>query len=497
MKAQELTQTLEKIAVEGIPSDIDLWPALQARTQAGQYRVEARPQADAKRLRLAFIPLAVLLAFVVVVLALGPQRVWADIQRLLGYVPGVGFANLEQTRILAAPVAVTRDGVTVRIEQAIAGPQGTQIVLRSDGLPPEYANQGTRGGGGDADIGVKLRLPNGETLAPTEWSLRYGAATFMFPALPAGVNQVALEIARLPLAPANVAPENWSIAFAVQPATGPLVAERFPQSYRPENTKDAHAGITARVLEVAHSADETAVRVQVTWDDPRIRIRDVIGGRYLPVLRDDRGRSYRYAPPSGIGSAVGKVVQPQPSGVSPVPTAPGGSVETVLTFAPLLPGARTLTLELDGMDTEAPAEGQFTLDLGEHPVVGDRWPLDVTLNVAGFPVHLSGAGLVEEEIRLRDGAIKRTNLEFDVDPVAGRDGLNLRGFSLNAGSPAFNGSGGGYNFDTNRIRVSVHLKDGATVPPGPLTFNVVGASVVQSGPWRLTWDLPAVAAGTR
>ncbi len=78
-----------------------------------------------------------LLALAVAFLAVGPQRVWADLQRLLGYVPGVGFVNLEETRVLTAPVTVTRDGVTLRVEEVLAAPDGTTVVISSEGLPPE------------------------------------------------------------------------------------------------------------------------------------------------------------------------------------------------------------------------------------------------------------------------------------------------------------------------------------------------------------------------
>ena len=87
--------------------------------------------------RWATVGIAVLLAVAVAFLAVGPQRVWADLQRLLGYVPGVGFVGLEETRVLTAPVTVTRDGVTLRVEQVLAQPDGTTVVVSSEGLSPE------------------------------------------------------------------------------------------------------------------------------------------------------------------------------------------------------------------------------------------------------------------------------------------------------------------------------------------------------------------------
>jgi len=54
--------------------------------------------------------------------AVGPQRVWAEVQRLLGYVPGIDFVDLKETQVLTTAVEVTRDGVTLRVGQMLAQP---------------------------------------------------------------------------------------------------------------------------------------------------------------------------------------------------------------------------------------------------------------------------------------------------------------------------------------------------------------------------------------
>jgi hypothetical protein len=232
------------------------------------------------------------------------------------------------------------------------------------------------------------------------------------------------------------------------------------------------------------------VRVEVAWADSQSKIWYLTGGRTLPVLRDDLGRAYQQEMSSSTGALAGTLARALPAGATPDPMEAGGVFETELAFQPISTHARTLTLEVDGIDVEVPAEGQFSLDLGEHPAIGDRWPLDVRLQVAGIPVHLTGARLVEEELRLRDGVRERTNLEFDVDPVGDQDGRSLRGLTLNASSPSFNGSSGGYDFETNRMRASINLQEGAQVPPGLLTVRVTKAHVVESGPWRANWEVP-------
>jgi hypothetical protein len=428
---------------------------------------------------------AILLLLAAVVLAVvGPQRVVAAIQQLLGYVPGIGFVDLEATRLLAVPVEVTRDGVTLRIEQVIARPDRTEVVVRSEGLPPEDQlwPDGAREGG---DYRPVLRLPDGRTQIAETWSLHLGAGTLEFPPLPAGIYHVTLELSCLPLVPPGSAPEEWAVPLDLRPATGGLVADLFPQPYL-AGSEDTHQGITLRVLEVAHGPEETAVRLQIQWTDPDWYFPH-IGHFRPPQLRDDLGHVYH----EGLTSSTGSTVQTEVirihegADVTPMPAPEIPTHELMRTFAPISPSARTLTLWTDAIGFEVPTEASFAVDLGDDPQVGDRWPLDVHLTVADFPVHISGARLVQEEMELRAGTVQETRLQFDVDPVTDRDGQSLQGLRLLSTSAL--GSSGGYDPQTHTIRASLDLGQWPWLPSGPIEVQVADASIVFHGPWTINW----------
>jgi hypothetical protein len=430
-----------------------------------------------------------LLVVAVIVTTIGPQQVLASIQQLLGYVPGIGFADLEATRLLAAPTEATRDGVTLRVEQVIARSDRTEVVIRSDGLPPE--DQLWPGGArGEDHYEPVLRLPDGRTLTTGTWTLRLGGGTLEFPPLPEGVYRVTLELARLPLVPAGAAPENWSIPLDLRPATGELVAELFPEPYL-AGAQDTQQGITLRVLEVAHTPEETAVRLEVQWTEHDWQFPSV-GHFRLPELRDDLGHVYHEATASSSGSSVQteviRISEGQDSTPAPAPEAP--TQERTLAFAPVSPSAGQLTLWVDAVDFEVPAAAGFTVDLSDDPQVGDRWPLNVHLTVAGFPVHLSGAQLVQEELALRDGPVQRTLLQFDVDPVPDQNGRTLYGIGLVGDMDRFEGGSGGYDPQTGTIRTGLQLRDGAKMSNGPIEVRVEYASIAFHGPWTLTWTVP-------
>ncbi len=433
--------------------------------------------------------LGLLLAVTVALATVGPQPVWADLQRLLGYMPGVGFVNLEDTRVLMAPVEVTRNGVTLRVEQVLARPDGTVIVIHSEGLPPED-QLWPHGAREDGDYQPRLRLADGRTLVSESWTLSLGAGTLEFPPLPAEVYRVTLELPRLPLVPAGAAPEAWEVPLNLRPATGELVEELFPQPYTPINASDTHADITLHVLEVAHSPQETALRFQVQWRDSGWELYH-IGGDQSPVLRDDLGHVYLDVVPSSSGSSVQtKVIRiPDSLEMTPTPTPTVPTYEQTKTFAPVSPSAQRLTLWVGGLEFMVPAEGSFNVNLGDDPQVGDYWPLDVNLTVAGFPVHITGVQLVQEPIVLPDGPGQQTVLQFDITPVPDQGDRALLGLHLESETTIFSGSGSGYS-RVGGLRASLDLREGQSIPSGSIPVRAKSAGVLIRGPWTITWTVP-------
>jgi hypothetical protein len=462
----------------------------RAAKESPLHRWWARWAQPSGQRRWATIALGLLLAVAVALTAVGPQRAWAEVQRLLGYVPGVGFVNLEETRVLAIPAEITRNGVTLRVEQVLAQPDSTTVVIQVEGLPPE--DQLWPHGATAADFAPSLRLPDARQLPLRGCTLRLETSTLEFPPLPDAVYRVTLELPRLPLVPAGAAPEAWEVPLTLCPATGELVTELFPQPYAPSDASDTHEGVTLRVLAVAHSPEETVVRLQMQWSDPD-RLFPHIGPHQLPTLHDDLGHVYQRLVGPGSGSSSQTViVGVQPDGEampSPTPTIP--THERTLSFAPVSLSARRLTLMVDETGFYIQTEASFTVDLGHDPQAGDYWPLDVDLEAAGFPIHITGARLLEEEMWLRDGPARRTLLEFDISPVPDQGSRRLDGIGLDGEAAGFRGgSTGGYNPLSNVLRAGLEVRKGEAVPTGVVEVRVRSASVAIHGPWTVTWALP-------
>lgn len=500
MSDYEDTQSIEQtvrgyFAVEPDPAFVERLERQLLDQAASAARLEtvwpnnwARLKPIMRRHRWVTATTAMLLALVVMVMALGgPQQVLAQIQRLLGYAPGIGFVDLTRSRLLAAPVAVTRGETTLRVEQILAQPERTVIVISSDGDLPESR----RSPGEETDFQARLRFPDGATLSPYEWSLRLGSGTLEFPPLPDQVTDFTLEISRLPLVQPGAAPEAWRIPLSLRPATQDLVVDRLPQSYRPSQASDAHDGITLRVVEVAHSPEETVMRLQIRWTDPAWETQAIFGDT-LPGLTDDLGHLYANIPPSNVGQMtqgttkeLRHTLDEPDAAPSPTPTLP--TTEITQAFPPVSPSAQQLTLRVDSLQFQLPVEAGFTLDLGPDPQVGDYWPLDVDFMAAGFPVHLSGVRLTRQEIPSSPPQ-ERLALEFDLDPVEAQANRALRGLSLDGRAAGFWGSSSGYNA-ADGLEAGI-ATDRATLPTGPIRVDVKGATVLIRNPWRMTWTIP-------
>ncbi len=436
-----------------------------------------RWRATPRSLRWAAGMAALLVVLALAVGALGPQRVWAQVQRLLGYVPGIGFVNLADARVLVAPVQVERDGVTLRVEQVIADAGRTRVVLSSRGLPAQDSSAR-----GVVDFTARLRLPDGSRLNAGDYALRWGAAAIAFPPLPADVYTATLELDRLPLLPPGAAPEDWAVALALRPATGPLVSQLFAEPYQPAGASDTQAGITLSIVQVAHSPQATALTLRGAWTDPTWQIWGVSGGMTLPVLRDDIGHLYWAAAPADSDSTVAVEVRHVEAGATPAP--PPTALEQELTFPAVSALANRLTLTIHSLRVSMPVNAAFEVALPAGVRAGDRWPLDIRLDVAGFPVRVISARLAEQ-------ATGRLALELELAGITGQDGRTLTAISPGpSDSGLWLGAAGSYDDASQKLRFSLDLNPDMPLPSGAIPVRIASADVTVPGPWRLSWAVP-------
>jgi WD40-like Beta Propeller Repeat len=158
-------------------------------------------------LRLAWATVFVIAMLAVGILAIGPQRVFAAVRGLFGYIPGVGLVDQSAPiRVLAEPVSVTRDEISLTVTSATLTGDKTHIEYRIFGVPGSaYPDREDVMGCNQQPY---LRLPDGTQLAPEK----------DYPPIPANVNQATLVLpCILDTLPGKV-PENWELPLRFIPA---------------------------------------------------------------------------------------------------------------------------------------------------------------------------------------------------------------------------------------------------------------------------------------
>ncbi len=249
-------------------------PAFVNRLEARLQRLPMQKERRAPFFGLprAVVPaLAVLALAVIILLASGPQRVLAQLQSLIGYIPGVGLVETSGAmRELAEPVSVTREGITIEVTYALLSPDKAVIRYTLTGVPdaaiPPFGNR-------TCNVPPHLRQPDGTIQEARSASGGPGETQLNFTEpFPAEVNEATLVFPCLPRTAPGLAPENWELPLTFKPASGEIIS--YPAIIVKESDK-SEAGLTATEPSVPQT--ETDVMPAKIVDGDRMGEMDLIG----------------------------------------------------------------------------------------------------------------------------------------------------------------------------------------------------------------------------
>lgn len=500
---------LDDVAREHIPDDVDLAPRILARIQTGQ-GIAMRPRV---KILMAAIVALLVLAFLLVQV----PAVAAAVQRMLsGFLPDIGLVDVGTTRVLAEPVSVTREGITVTVEQLVADSQRTVVVYNVDGFPnqlvpnpnvvygfdrlptqrlPDNSEWPSKPTCAGSEISSRLRLPDGTEFS---WARMRGGAQLLvdarlvqfapaiheFPSVPADVNELTFIIPCLEYLEEEVKlPRNWEIPLALVPAPPDMTT--YPViEVDPMPPVDQLPSMPTSVVPPAYSFSITVDRVVPSdggsgggyrlygmldgggdglWlRDAQMRLLDANGQR-LSVRGD---YPYDNRPGEGLPFAF---------------VAPAGYVPGQVTLVVDWVMADILLADdsdiLQDADNDAPS---FTLDIGEHPQIDQVWELDRDFQIEGYPFHIATARFVE-----RNGEV---GLDFQMsssNPAV--NGVTLLNFD---GPMGRNGSG--YWGRNGEPFSSIVTYEAGFMPSGKVTITIWAIVATLDGPWQTTVTLPVV-----
>ena len=435
-------------------------------------RAETLRPRRAARLRPAWaVVLGILIVLAAALLIAGPQRVAAAVQRLFGYLPGVGIVDRNAPlRVLAAPVTMTRDGVTLSVTQAVLSGDKTVVTYTLTGVPwSAYSHvESIPGCAGMAS----LRLPAGSVLDLTGGGGSATAYSLTYPPIPPDVTSATFLLPCIGDTLPGLAPENWELPLAFVPAPANLAllpvidvvptptaaaASVAPAAANPLSvTRVIDAGDTYILLGELNDrlAADTSLPAGSTWSQT---------DAYR--ISDANGQEVYYSFP-GDPSLTSPVTQP-------------GSESWAVQFSKRL--AFPLTISLSGQFIEPadpPVEATFPFDAGPNPRPGQTWTLNRNFTLDGHRVTLDSI-----EVDGRGGY----TFSFESDGSVAGLGLEIVDYPSQGG-----GGGGGPAGGPWSVGLSY-----AVLPTGSLTIRLSNLTLVgPSKTWSLSWSPEAAPSAS-
>lgn len=426
------------------------------------------------------IALALLLVLAAAFFAIGPQRVAAAVRGLLGYIPGVGIVDQEAPiRILAEPVSLAREGISITVTSATLTGDKTHIEYRVFGVPASaYPDREDVTGCIQREY---LRLPDGVQLTRVDND---------FPPIPAEINDAVFVIPCLHNTLPGKAPENWKLPLRFKPAPPDLVVmpvielSPSPQpspipgaTELPENESGAPAAPVDRSVTISKVIETSDGYILIGRLAPQSQPGEWLQVTGAPVIRDASGKKVPYTFPQDINPDV-------------VDSGQSGTAWALQFKADGLTYPLTITftgVEIRQVDPNAVVE--FTFDAGPNPQPGQEWTPDQEFQIAGHTLKL---------ISITTDARNGYSFRFQGDPEVYSASVQIVGHT-----PTGGGGGGGGGLTGGVFNVSLSYPQ---LPTGVLTVTlsnlaVIGDKITWQGQWqpdalRSDWPTPANSSYT-
>lgn len=477
MKEKRMKDVLEAIAQRNVPENINIWPQIAAQAERKDFMqtVRTRP--------------ALALVLVLLALALLSGVAYA-IGKVTGYIPGVGIVDQSAPlRVLSEPVIVEREGLTVTISTVVASAEQTFVAFALDGIVVSGMGRPICGetpslvlpdGSGLDVIAMDDGGPQGGrvgTILKLEQGITYAS-------IPADVNEV---VFTLPcILPQGTGPENWQIPLTLSPAPADYatpaveIGATFVAS-NPESAVTPSPAVSSgstpvvsdpslpngsglyldKVIELPSSYILVG-NFTDTGDLPGPLVINLDPYEDLPRMEDEAGNPVAFQVRDDIE-----------------PATTWADRDWVRTWAYEIqkPVQGPVTITLDQINISASDSTQFSFDAGAKPQVGQKWELNLPVNLRNYEYVIDSVEVVE------GGYLFKYHSGVDVpqDSLL----LNIVGYSAEQDN-------GRTVWQETVIEYAKSLIYAAPFPAGQLTVELtVNETVPLDGPWTLTWTPPS------
>ncbi len=476
MKEDRMKDALESIARRGVPENTNLWPRIESRLDkrsSFMQTLRARPA----------------LALIVILLALSLLTgVVYAIGKSLSYIPGVGIVDQSAAlRVLVEPVSMTRDGITLTVEQAILTSDKTVVVYKVEGIPSEARPKGESGFACNPTTPTLL-LPDGTKLNMnggngSGWGTGYQTG-LNYPPIPNEVDTVKFLLPCLEGVAPVAAPQDWELTLRFMPAPPDLtvvpiieIATPLPTPPAPVSVSlaesDSFMDLTYHLESMKRIEQGYILETSIQWEEGLYADYGVGTGAEI-TLTDANGKTIdlnwlqdeKYRLP-----------------VDPRRGLMGHSMDDGSFTAPL-----TLTLPWVGANLPLESKPQFTFDPGTNPQPGQVWQINQTINVLGHSVKIISARYItrddlkdQEWMRFMPEDIYGFEFTLEADPAFRSIALAVQaGYSADGGGT----SGTPTIRDENGIIKSYAMMGGKII--SPLTISIPYVDIAHQ--WQITFN---------
>ncbi|MBI3173694.1 MAG: DUF4179 domain-containing protein [Chloroflexi bacterium] len=364
--------------------------------------------------RLNFRPVwAAAFVLMLAVIAVSAPSLASALGRVFGYVPNVGLVETTNgLRMLAQPVTVTREGVTLTITHVFAYPDHVELQYEVNGIAPEndgwqsseFTSDPTAFCGGvnpgsmhNKAGDARLRLPDG-TVLERDYTGKYPQNAFaMKPVydatLPVDVTTLTFVLDCIPMARLGAAPDHWEIPFdLIAVPAGTVVGEPVIEVPPPTATDVSPVTTSTEVVSAPkvtmtleriiptdantviyfHFGMENADPSLISIMPRSVYVIDSLGQR-IPLRGGFVWQPFEHK----VGSAFEFVIESKPAD-GPLTVV----VDQVIAYyMPLYTDPPQVT----------PEEMTFTFDVGENPQYGQKWNLNKHFSIAGYDFEIVSA----------------------------------------------------------------------------------------------------------
>ena len=425
-------------------------------------------------LLLCGILLALLLAF-------GPQNVYAAVLRLFGqvYLPEVGILQEDASlRVLAEPLSQTREGISLLVSEAYLTPDKTLLIYSLENVPREVLSK-DENIPGCTDFAY-LRLPDGSLLTLSSgWGKGYETHNIYAP-LPAEINQIEFVLPCVPGSLPGLAPEDWTLQLEFIPAPPELKLEPVldvptstPQVVLENTGTPVSAepavpyGLELILDKVLPLEDGYYLLGHMTWTDERIRAAYPGGWAFKAF--------------DGMGSEI--------------PLEPGyfpeAGIETpqegqwlYRIYGRTFNGPLSLRCSLISLELSSPVE--ITLDPGTYGFESSLSQSEELREIT--PLSFEVLDLPAEILTLKSKQQGlQSGFELGIRADAGIQSLPFRLSSPVNGGQGYSAGGSSLN-ESSGLVLTYLLSDGEMAFPLQLSLN----SLTLKGEWTLDWMPPQI-----